>query len=454
MTGRELVLAALRREVTPRVPWVPFTGVHIGSLKGVTAEELLRSAQLLVKCGEMANERYEPDGQPVIFDLQVEAEILGCRLQWAKDAPPAVVSHPLASGYEGLGDLHIPQPEDGRLPAILEAMRILKERIGQDTALYGLVVGPFTLALHLRGTNLFLDMFDQPGRVKDLTRFCRKVTEKVAQYYIEAGMDVIAVVDPMISQISAEHFQQFVSEDAAHIFDFLRQKGTYSSFFVCGNATPVLEVMAQCGPDGLSVDENVDMQYAKRIADQYEISYGGNIPLTTVMLHGDQAENMQAALELIDSCSGPGFILSPGCDMPYDVKPENVSAITLTVFDPEKARAFVKTHQGEGDLAQIDIDMPDYANLPRPLIEILTLDSATCPPCKYMVDATREVAKLFPGKVDWVEYKITEKKNVVRMQRLGVTNIPTIVINGKPTFVSFIPDLATYSREIEKVLKP
>ena len=53
-----------------------------------------------------------------------------------------------------------------------------------------------------------------------------------------------------------------------------------------------------------------------------------------------------------------------------------------------------------------------------------------------------------------MEYKITEKKNVVRMQRLGVTNIPTIVINGKPTFVSFIPDLATYSREIEKVLKP
>ena len=84
---------------------------------------------------------------------------------------------------------------------------------------------------------------------------------------------------------------------------------------------------------------------------------------------------------------------------------------------------------------------------------MLTLDSATCPPCKYMVDATKQVAKLFEGKVDWVEYKITEKENIVRMQRLGVTNIPTIVINGKPTFVSYIPDLATYKQEIEKVLK-
>jgi uroporphyrinogen decarboxylase len=453
MTGRELVLAALQRQATPRVPWVPFTGVHIGSLRGVTAQELLQSASLLVACGEEANERYQPDGQPVIFDLQVEAEILGCKLQWAKDAPPAVVSHPLAAGYDGLMDLPKPRPKDGRLPVILDAMRALKQRIGHDTALYGLVVGPFTLALHLRGTNLFLDMFDQPEAVKELMYFCRQVTEVMADHYIDAGMDVIAVVDPMISQISAEHFQQFVSGDATHIFDFIRGKNAYSSFFVCGNATPVLEVMAQCGPDGLSVDENVDMVFAKEIADRHDISYGGNIPLTTVMLHGDQADNMQAALKLIDSCSGPGFILSPGCDMPFNVRPGNVSAITLAVFDPEKARVFVQTHQRPADLAETQVKLPDYDHLPRPLIEVITLDSATCPPCKYMVDATRQVAKLFPGKVDWVEYKITEKENVVRMQRLGVTNIPTIVINGNPTFVSCIPDLSTYKREIEKVLQ-
>ena len=453
MTGRDLVLAALKGQATPRVPWVPFTGVHIGNLKGVDAEELLKSAELLVACGVEANQRYQPDGQPVIFDLQVEAEILGCDLQWAKDAPPAVATHPLANGYEGLKELPMPQPENGRLPIILEAMRGLKEKIGHDTALYGLVVGPFTLALHLRGTNLFLDMFDQPETVNELMHFCRQVTEQVADYYIDAGMDVIAIVDPMISQISADHFQQFVSEPATHIFDFIRQKGACSSFFVCGNATPVLEVMAQCKPDGISVDENVDMGFAKEIADKYQLSYGGNIPLTTVMLLGDQADNMQSALELIDAYGGPGFILSPGCDMPYNVPSENVSAVTLAVFDPDKARVFVQNNKKDSDAGEIQVEIPDYDNLPRPLIEVITLDSATCPPCKYMVDATGEVAKFFEGRIDWVEHKITEKENIVRMQRLGVTNIPTIVINGKPTFVSYIPDLATYRQEIEKVFK-
>ncbi|NLJ86687.1 MAG: uroporphyrinogen decarboxylase [Firmicutes bacterium] len=453
MTGKELVFAALRREMTPRVPWVPFTGVHIASLRGLTARELLNSTDFLVLCGEEAHRRYQADGQPVVFDLQIEAEMLGCKLRWADDAPPAIVSHPLANGYDQLKKLKIPSPEDGRLPVILAAMEKLKRTVGQDTALYGLVVGPFTLALHLRGTNLFLDMFDQPATIERLMDFCSQVVETVAGYYIDAGMDVIAVVDPMISQISVQHFRQFVSQHATNIFDFIRQKGAYSSFFVCGDATSVLAAMAECGPDGLSVDENVDMVYAKAIADQYNVSYGGNISLTTVMLHGDQVDNMQSALQLIDQVDGPGFILSPGCDMPFNVKPENVSAITLTVFDPEKARMFVANSDTKTTAAAVDLDMPDYDDLPRPLIEVVTLDSATCPPCKYMVDATREVAKLVPGGVDWVEHKITERENVVRMQRLGVVAIPTIVINGRPVFASHIPDMATYLREITEVIE-
>ena len=52
-----------------------------------------------------------------------------------------------------------------------------------------------------------------------------------------------------------------------------------------------------------------------------------------------------------------------------------------------------------------------------------------------------------------MEHKITERENVVRMQRLGVVAIPTIVINGRPVFASHIPDMATYLREITEVIE-
>ena len=40
----------------------------------------------------------------------------------------------------------------GRFPLILEATRRLKKEIGESVALYGLITGPLTLAMHLRAT--------------------------------------------------------------------------------------------------------------------------------------------------------------------------------------------------------------------------------------------------------------------------------------------------------------
>ena len=93
--GKDLIFKALRHETVDSVPWVPFAGVHAGKLKGYTAEEMLQSSDKIVDSLEEVVKLYMPDGIPVLFDLQIEAEILGCDLLWAKDNPPSVVSHPL-----------------------------------------------------------------------------------------------------------------------------------------------------------------------------------------------------------------------------------------------------------------------------------------------------------------------------------------------------------------------
>ncbi|HKM28111.1 MAG TPA: uroporphyrinogen decarboxylase family protein, partial [Anaerovoracaceae bacterium] len=95
--GKDLIFKTLKHESTSEIPWVPFAGVHVGKLKGYTAEEVLRDEDKLVECLIEANKLYTPDGLPIIFDLQVEAEILGCDLLWAKNNPPSVKSHPLSA---------------------------------------------------------------------------------------------------------------------------------------------------------------------------------------------------------------------------------------------------------------------------------------------------------------------------------------------------------------------
>ena len=205
---------------------------------------------------------YQPDGMPVVFDLQVEAEILGCELHWAEFAPPSVKTHPLADTQDMLCDCKQPSADKGRLPMILDVMKKVKSAVGDDTALYGLICGPFTLASHLRGNELFMDLILEEDYVQELMTFTTQTALKMIDLYADAGMDVIAVVDPLVSQISPDHFTTACHTAFKTIFDYVRAKGLASSFFVCGNATRQLEVMCETAPDSISIDENVNMASA------------------------------------------------------------------------------------------------------------------------------------------------------------------------------------------------
>jgi uroporphyrinogen decarboxylase len=453
-TGKELLFSALRHEPLTAIPWVPFAGVHAGSLKGYTARQILTDKAKLLESLLEVNRQYDPDGQPVVFDLQIEAEILGCELVWADKAPPSVASHPLSQKAEVPGRL--PEKTDGRLPMVLDTMRAMKARVGDHTALYGLVTGPFTLASHLRGTEIFMDMFDRKDYLTELLAFCTIAAARVADYYREAGMDVIAVVDPLVSQISPKHFTQFLSSEFTHLFSHIRELGAFSSFFVCGDATKNIEVMCLTAPDCIAVDENINLANAKQITDRYAITIEGNIPLTTRMLFGTQQDNMKFILDLVDSLAPQGgvpqnLIISPGCDMPYDIPVENVVGAMQAIRDPESARLMVASYQaGELDLGAVVL--PDYKSLKRPLLEVFTLDSATCPACGYMVNAALRACNELAGRVDMVEYKITQPENVARLVKLGIKNLPSIMINGDLKFSSLIPSNRELIGEIKKYI--
>ncbi len=438
MNQKEMLFATLRHEKTDVTPWVPFAGVHAGKLAGYDATEVLTDADKLFESLMAVNRLYKPFGQPVVFDLQIEAECLGCELKWAKDGPPSVASHPLEDEAVVPCECTIPTSNSGRFPMILDVMRRMKTAVGETTALYGLICGPFTLASHLRGNDIFMDMFDDEEYVDALLAFATEVARRVAAMYIAAGMDVIAIVDPLISQISAGHFERFMSKPFASIFDFVREKKAFSSFFVCGDATRNIEVMCKTGPDSISVDENVNLAAAKDICDKYNIAIGGNIPLTSVMLHGSQQDNMKCVIDLYDAVKDrKNLIIAPGCDMPYDVPVENAIAVTQAVLQETDVRKILENYVAADD--SVEVELPDYANLPKPLMEVFTLDSATCAACTYMMGAAMEAKKEFGDAIDVIEYKYTEKANIARCKKMGVPNLPSIYINGQLKFRSIIP---------------
>ena len=438
--GKELLLAALRGESTSRSPWVPFVGVHGGALVGVDATTYLQDADHIVNGLTQAVKRYQPDGLPVVFDLQLEAEILGCDLVWAKETPPSVASHPLGEDYNiaGLPEFSLGA---GRLPLVLDAVRRCKTGFGEEVALYGLLTGPLTLALHLRGDDVLLDMFDEEDVVPELLDYCADIAIKMVDAYLDAGIDVIAVVDPMISQISPGHFSDFVTPPLNKIFDHVRSRGALSSLFVCGNATRNLEPMCATTCDNISVDENVDMVELARIARAGGKSFGGNLQLTVVLLLGQPDDACRDAVRCLDQAGeGGGFVLAPGCDLPYAVNPANLEVIAGLVHDPAQLQLARQLPAKDADDTFDDIEIPNYPQEQEVIVDVVTLDSAGCAPCAYMLKSAQEAGRVYGQPVAVREHKITGRDGLGYMVKLGVSAIPSICVDGQEKFASIIPD--------------
>jgi uroporphyrinogen decarboxylase len=383
----------------------------------------------------------------VVFDLQLEAELLGCAMKWAEQTPPSVTSHPL--GRAELSELPPFDTNRGRYPIVAKALTQLKRQWNDEVALYGLITGPFTLALHLMGTDIFLRMFDDTDQVQRLLEFCTEVGKKAADFYLDNGADVIAVVDPMTSQISPEHFRTFVTQGVNEVFDRIRTRGGLSSLFVCGNATRNLEEMCQTNCDNVSVDENISLDDLRDLARNHGKSFGGNLKLTTVLLLGTEADARRDTIRCLDTGGTTGFVLAPGCDLPYSTPEANLRAVARLVHDPYQQQVARVEAATPVDDEFEEIRLPDYDREQHVTVDVVTLDSASCAPCQYMVKAVEKAASELGGKVIVREHKITTRTGLGHMAKLGVGQIPTICIDGDVVFPSIIPDINTLIQAID-----
>jgi uroporphyrinogen decarboxylase len=358
------------------------------------------------------------------------------------------VSHPL--GGRASHELPPFDVSGGRYPLVAQAMHRLKQTWGDEVAFYGLITGPFTLALHLMGTDIFLEMFDAPDRVTRVLDQCAAIGRRTAEFYLDNGADVIAVVDPMTSQISPDHFAQFVTAHANAIFDHVRERGGVSSFFVCGNATRNLEHMCRTRCDNVSVDENIDLEQLRELALASGKSFGGNLKLTTVLLLGTGADASRDAVRCIDIGGDHGFVLAPGCDLPYATPEANLQAAALMVHDEYQRQVARAAAQDLPPETFEEIELPDYRREKQVIVDVVTLDSASCAPCQYMVGAVQQAAERLGDKVVIREHKITTRDGLGHMARLGVGQIPTICIDGEVQFPSIIPDIRTLITALEE----
>jgi uroporphyrinogen decarboxylase len=335
--AKQMLLDATMGKSTKTAPCLPYAGVNCAFLINEKADTYFRSPKLMAKGVVEGARRYHADGIPLSFDLSLEAESVGCELTYWEDNVPSVTSHPCKDQTPEELCLKMPSKTSGRWPVMFQAAKTAKPQLDEmDCAMVGLVTGPLTLASHLAGTKIFTALIKNKEYAHSVIKYAGQVIAVATKFYIEMGCDIIALVDPVASQIRPGTFREFVTPYCKEAIDIIHDAKRVSSFFICGDCTKVAEEVCLIGTHGFAVDEQMNMNFIRDLARRYKKGFGGNLKLSLALCMGLISPREDALISLAAGGT-EGFILSPGCDIPYETSEENI----LQAYE---AKAFFDEH--------------------------------------------------------------------------------------------------------------
>jgi uroporphyrinogen decarboxylase len=310
--AKQKFIDAVRGKRTASAPWVPYAGMHCAFVINEPADKYLQDPEILARGLVETAKKYKADGIPLVFDLSIEAHALGCELKWWPDNVPSVSTHPCAEKSPAEAGLQMPTKESGRWPVIFEAARIAKPQLDElDCGLIGGLCGPLTLASHLAGVRIFTDVIKNKEFAAEVCEFAGRVGAISAQFYAEMGCDVIAIIDPVASQIRSATFQEFVTPNVDAAITAINDSGKTSTFFICGDATKVLKDVCELKTHGFAIDEQLNMNFVRDLAREHNKGFGGNLKLTLALSLGLLSPREDAIVSL--AAGGHiGYTFAPG----------------------------------------------------------------------------------------------------------------------------------------------
>lgn len=262
----------------------------------------------------------------VPFDLCTEAEALGCEINFYAHVEDSILYPTIKTKLLKAGEeIEIPSDlEDrGRVPVVVEAIKLLREDIGDETAIGSYVLGPFTLAGQLMDLNELLKVsFKDPQKIAKILKSLTQVVVRIGKRLKEAGADYITIreMGAPADVISPKMFESLVKPHLAEAISNLKPPRI---LHICGNTNPIVELMYACGPEAISVEQKNDIATTRQKLGEDAVILG-NIDPFNVLAKGSRQDVEEAVKNAINN--GVSGVM-PGCDIWPEVPPENMAAL-------------------------------------------------------------------------------------------------------------------------------
>ncbi|MHB8869546.1 MAG: MtaA/CmuA family methyltransferase [Thermoleophilia bacterium] len=333
MTHKERMLAALAGEPVDRTP--VFSANQTATYDqmdaaGAAWPEAHQKAEPMAKLALAAYTELGFDAVRVPYCQTMESEALGCTIKYAgREGIPRIDVH----AYH-IGD-PISLPDDflerGRLPELIEAVRILKREVGDEVAVMGNVVGPFSIVANLIGiTDALKASFKKPESLVPFMEVAEQAGTLLGKALVDAGADIIVIEDMMasIDVISPPIYRNLAQP--YEVTQIANLPSVPTIMHICGKLNPIMAEVAETGVTGISVEPSVDAVAAKDVLKGFprHIALIGGVDAVETLFSGtpeDVKNDVRKAL-------ADGYdMIAPGCSVPPSAETANLRAMVEAV---------------------------------------------------------------------------------------------------------------------------
>ena len=212
------------------------------------------------------------------------------------------------------------------ITCVLDAIRHLKREFGDEVAIVGKTMGPWTLGYHVFGVEPFLLMsLDDPGQTKLCLERMKEITIAFGQAQIDAGADALTLPDHATGDlVSGEYYREFLRDLHTELVDEIPIP---LILHICGRTVDRMDYIAQTGLAAFHYDSKNDPAESMEIVSD-RIALIGNINNPQTLFACGPEE---VAAEVLRNLDAGVPLVGPECAIPLQTAIENLKEIPLTV---------------------------------------------------------------------------------------------------------------------------
>ncbi|MBI3184057.1 MAG: uroporphyrinogen decarboxylase family protein [Myxococcales bacterium] len=328
VTSLERVKKALSGAQPDRIPVVLPLTMHGAREVGLPIREYFAKPENVAEGQLRLHRRYGSDALTNFHYAALELEAWGGEALFREDGP-ANAGAPLVRRLEEVAKLEPPKVADCPcLGRVLEATRMLRQRVGGDVPILGLVVSPFSLPALQLGFERYLQLLcERDDLLPRLLSVNEEYSVEWANAQVAAGVDAIGYYDPVCSAtiIPPEMFRGTGQGAAERTLSRIRAPAV--TLVGAGRCLPIIDGLARTGTRGLLVGPAEELREVKA-ATSGKLALLGD--LNSVEMRRWDHARVEAEVKRAISAAGPGggFILCDGSgEVPWQVPEEVLLAI-------------------------------------------------------------------------------------------------------------------------------